>query len=355
MSRVLIAVLVGGLATGLAVAESDDFVMGNYAGEFVQGWGARTVRAQVVALPLGRYKAVLYVSAPNAPAPELPPHVGSARGGETRVEVLGRRKPGTGRKEDFGGNEVKAKRAAVIEFEGEVNLDKEYDFAGTITNETFKGAFAGANGAEFALKRVHYESPTLGHPAPEGAAVLLAGENLDAWNVQPHWQLQGDGSMRTVGSSITSKQEFGDVQYHVEFLCPFMPNETGQARGNSGVYVAGRYEVQVLDSFTDEPKDNLCGGIYQKATPVVNASLPPLAWQTYDITFTAPRFDASGKKTENAVITVKLNGVTIHDKVVLPDVTPGGVSGEDAAKGVLMLQDHGDAVRYRNVWVKPLG
>ncbi len=354
MSRCVVLALLCALAAGWAAADDDDFVMGNYAGEFVKGWDARSVRAQVVTLPMSRYKAVIYVGAPDAPASELPPLVGSARPGETRIEVLGRRKPGTGRKEDFGGNEVKAKRAAVIELEGEVTLDQAYDFVGQITNETFEGAFVGTDGAEFKLKRVQYESPTLGNPAPDGSVVLLAGKNLDAWNVQPHWQLQGDGSMRTVGSSITSKEEFGDVLYHVEFLCPFMPNDTGQARGNSGVYVAGRYEVQVLDSFTDEPKDNLCGGIYQKATPVLNACLPPLSWQTYDITFKAPRFDANGKKTGNAVITVVQNGVTIHDNVTLPDVTPGGVSGEEAAQGVLMLQDHGDAVRYRNVWVKPL-
>jgi len=135
-----------------------------------------------------------------------------------------------------------------------------------------------------------------------------------------------------------------------------MPKEpTGaQSRGNSGVYVQGRYEVQVLDSFAEPPADNYCGGIYKIAAPLVNACLPPGEWQTYDITFYAPRYDDSGKKIKNAQITVYHNGTLIHDKLELPHPTPGGVSETEAKTGPLYLQNHGDAVQYRNIWVEPL-
>ncbi|MCP4450159.1 MAG: DUF1080 domain-containing protein, partial [Planctomycetes bacterium] len=96
------------------------------------------------------------------------------------------------------------------------------------------------------------------------------------------------------------------------------------------------------------------GGIYSQSTPSVNASFPPETWQTYDITFLAPKFDASGKKTKNARITVKLNGVVIHDDVELTAHTPGGVSGKEAPKGPLFLQNHGDAVKFQNIWIQPI-
>jgi hypothetical protein len=133
-----------------------------------------------------------------------------------------------------------------------------------------------------------------------------------------------------------------------------MPGKKGQARGNSGVYLLGRYEVQVLDSFGLETRDNECGGIYKIATPKTNASLPPLEWQTYDIVMRAPKFNDQGEKTQNAVIAVKHNGIVIHDNVELPGMTGGSVSDKEAPKGILFLQDHGNKVQYRNIWFKPL-
>lgn len=337
------AAVIGLLLTGLSAwADDDDFVMGNYQGTISGGgWDGQTIRAQVAATSVIRFRAVFYLG---------------ENGKEERVEIKGMKEPG----QDLSKIEdkVKAKKEAVIGFSAEVDLSAALGgksvISGKITNETFTGTIKGKkNEGKFELKRVFIEPPTRGQKAPEGAIVLLDGSNMEKWNTLPHWQLQGDGSIQTVGSSLATKEEYGSGLYHVEFMCPFMPSESGQARGNSGVYVFGRYEVQVLDSFGDLPKDNLCGGIYQKATPLVCASLPPLQWQTYDITFEAPQFDASGNKTKEAVITVYHNGILIHDHVVLPSVTPGGVSDKETPKGVLMFQDHGNAVRFRNVWYQP--
>ena len=146
---------------------------------------------------------------------------------------------------------------------------------------------------------------------------------------------------------LLSKREFGDVEVHVEFMVP--------RQSNSGIYRMGRSEVQVLDSFGQPPRDNEAGGIYKIAVPEVNAALPPGEWQTYDITFHAPRFDSDGKMTEPGRITVVYNGVTIHDNVKLAQTTGGAIDNKTGEPGPLLLQDHGNLVQYRNIWAVPLG
>jgi len=170
------------------------------------------------------------------------------------------------------------------------------------------------------LRKVDRKSPTLGQKAPAGAVVLFDGSSADQFN---NGKLV-EGNLLGA-TNCESKLKVGDHTLHIEFRTPFMPKSRGQGRGNSGVYIQSRYECQVLE---------------------------PLQWQTYDITYTVLEFDAAGAKTKNARITVVHNGVTVHDDLELPTVTPGGVSGEEAVKGVLMLQDHDNPVSYRNIWFK---
>ena len=160
--------------------------------------------------------------------------------------------------------------------------------------------------------------------------------------------------MQVNGGDIMTKEKFKDVKFHIEFRTPYMPTASGQGRGNSGVYPQGRYEIQVLDSYGLEGADNECGGIYTVARPAVNMCLPPLEWQAYDVVFKVARFDAAGKKTANARITVQHNGVTIHDDIELPHPTGGALSENENEPGPLLLQDHGNPVHYRNIWIQKL-
>ena len=199
------------------------------------------------------------------------------------------------------------------------------------------------------LKKISRLSPTLGAKPPQGAVVLFDGSSCDAF-VKGHFD-ELNRNLLAAGSK-TQRADFQDFQIHAEFLLPFKPLGRGQDRGNSGVYLQDRYEIQVLDSFGLRGANNECGGIYSKKEPSVNMCFPPLTWQTYDIDFTAAKYDASGAKTQNAVATVKHNGVTIHDHVEITGPTGGGKK-EDPSGGAIQLQGHGNPVFYRNVWIIP--
>lgn len=195
------------------------------------------------------------------------------------------------------------------------------------------------------LKKVERKSPTLGAKPPQGAVVLFDGATAD--------NFQG-GRMtadKLLMEGVTSKRKFQGFTIHLEFRLPFQPLDRGQGRGNSGFYAQGRYEVQILDSFGLEGLDNECGGIYKVARPKLNMCFPPLAWQTYDVDFTPAQF-RDGKKVSSARMTVRHNGVVIHESVAIPQTTVGAiVASETPEPGPVYLQNHGNPVRFRNIWV----
>jgi len=201
-------------------------------------------------------------------------------------------------------------------------------------------------------------SPTLELAPPPGAVVLFSGDDLGAWTrmdgAPATWPV-AEGAMTSTGGDIRSKDTFQDAYVHLEWLEPDMPDAQGQARGNSGVALQGRYEVQVLDSYgIDAPGKGDCGAIYGQYSALVNACRPPLEWQTYDIIFRAPRFDAEGKLAEHARLTVLQNGVVIQNNVQVTGLNYPPTDIDPGTPGPLLLQDHGNPVQYRNVWFVPL-
>ncbi len=184
---------------------------------------------------------------------------------------------------------------------------------------------------------------------PSGAIVLFDGTNTNEWNggrLDDKTKL-----LNTDGRDMVTKRKFNNYTMHLEFLLPFRPDARGQGRGNSGFYQVDHYEVQILDSFGLEGKDNECAGVYTKLSPSVNMCLPPLVWQTYDIDFTNAVRDESGKKIKNAIITLKHNGVVVHDKKEITGPTGGHRSDPEGTPGPIKLQGHGNPLQYRNIWI----
>jgi len=187
----------------------------------------------------------------------------------------------------------------------------------------------------------------LGAKPPQGAIVLFDGTSDRGWKKGKTSEFKGE--MVLMSTDCETLETFGDHQLHLEFRTPLVPKERGQGRGNSGVYVQDRYEVQILDSFGLSGEDNECGGVYSIRRPEVNMCFPPESWQTYDIDFRAARYDTQGQKTENAQLTVRHNGVVIHDKLSLPMATKGR-QPEGPSPAPLYLQDHQNPVLFRNIW-----
>lgn len=275
-------------------------------GEYANDWGG----AQVIALGDSKFRLVIYKDG-------LP---GAGWDGERRPEVEGKRE---------GDRIVFAPTDSGM---------KHHIAKGVLTTVT-------PNGDEYTMAKTERRSPTLGAKPPKGALVLFDGSNTDAW-ANPH----RDEKRNLLAAGTKTKRNFTNFTLHVEFLLPFKPAGRGQDRGNSGIYIHDRYEIQILDSFGLKGEANECGALYAQAKPSVNMCLPPLTWQTYDIDFTSTEFDPAGQKTKPAIVTVKHNGVTIHDRYEIKNKTGGG-KPEAPGGGPLQLQGHGNPVFFRNLWL----
>jgi len=203
-------------------------------------------------------------------------------------------------------------------------------------------------------------APTFSHGAgaPADAIVLFDGKDLSAWKAEnggePKWKLV-DGAMQVSGGGMMTREEFGDIQLHLEWASPSEVKGDGQGRGNSGVYFQGRYEIQVLDSYQNPTYSNgQASAFYLHSAPLVNASRKPGEWQSYDIVFHAPKISAD-KKVEPGSFTVLHNGLLVQDHVPIPgDATTAAKFSGVTPKGPIILQDHGNPVRYRNIWLRKL-
>ncbi|NOX53841.1 MAG: DUF1080 domain-containing protein [Planctomycetes bacterium] len=224
------------------------------------------------------------------------------------------------------------------------------------------GVFSGSISAGEYLSGIQWAEPPVVDPGPPGgppsdAVVLFDGKDMSQWIGAEKWTVK-DGYVVAGPGSIRSKAEFGDCQVHLEFAAPEKVTGSGQGRGNSGVFLMGIYEVQILDSYNNKTYfDGQCGAIYKQHPPLVNACRKPGEWQTYDIIWTAPRFDKNGKLVSPAFVTVLHNGVVIQNHFQLLGDTPYHRAPEyrpHPPKGPLGLQYHGNPVRFRNIWVREL-
>jgi hypothetical protein len=192
---------------------------------------------------------------------------------------------------------------------------------------------------------------------PSDAIVLFDGKQLDTWEGGDQWKI-ADGAATVHGTGITTKRSFGDCQLHLEWAAPEQVSGSGQGRGNSGVYFMGNYEVQILDSY-DNPTyyDGQAASIYKQHPPLVNACKKPGEWQTYDIIFTAPKFDQEGQVIKKAAMTVLHNGVLVQNHFELEGKTAWDMAPAyhaHAEKLPIHLQNHGNPVKFRNIWIREL-
>ncbi len=190
---------------------------------------------------------------------------------------------------------------------------------------------------------------------PSDAVVLFNGKDKSQWNNADSWEVK-DGELICGKAEIRSKAEFGDCQLHIEWSAPTPPKGSGQGRGNSGVFLMGRYELQVLDSFDNLTySDGQAGSIYKQTPPMANAMRRPGEWNTYDIFWTCPRFKEDGALESPAFITAVHNGVLILNHFQLLGDTPFNRPPQykaHAPKGPIAIQDHGNPVRFRNIWIR---
>jgi hypothetical protein len=293
-------------------ADEDFLFQGEFVGQIANGKQKQDVGLQIVALGDGKFSATQYTGG-------LP---GDGWNGKLPIRMAGTR---TDKVLVLSGSDL----ALLSKREHCVVVDAEGRRVGN-------------------LKRVHRVSPTMGAQPARGAMVIFDGSNTDQFSIGE----MTENGLLMQGSDF--KPMFQDFNLHLEFQLSYMPKNGSQQRSNSGLYLQSRYEVQVLDSFGQDPLINGCGSLYRTQAPDLNMCLPPLSWQTYDIVFTSPRFAADGSKTRNAHITVWLNGVRIHHNFELKNKTGAG-KPEEPFLLPIRLQNHQDQVRYRNIWIVDRG
>ena len=296
--------------TELAHVDADFHIQGEYSGNVTHpdGW-CRAVGLQVVALGDGKFDALWYRGG-------LP---GNGDDGSTRTKLGGQR---------AGGKTVLAGEGWTVELQP--------GYAASVKNTG--GVIVGH------LSPLHRYSLTAGAAPPANAIVLFDGKNTDRLK---NAKVTADGLLEI---GCETKEPVQNFTLHAEFRTPYMPYARGQARGNSGFYLQKRYEVQVLDSFGLELQFNDCASLYRFKAPDLNMSFPPLSWQTYDIDFTAPKFDIDGQRIAKGRITVRHNGIIVHNNLELENKTGGG-SVEGPNPQPILFQNHSNPVHFRNVWL----
>ena len=296
-------------ATDLSMVDEDFAFQGEYAGTVTDSEGKEVkLGCQVIALGEGKFDAVVYVGGLPGADWTREDHKEKVKGEKEGDKVV------------LSGEKIS----------GEISGKKL-----TLRHVDHEG--------QAVLKAVQRTSPTLGAKPPQGGLVIFDGSGTESFV---------EGAMneaKLLWAGATTKPLPNSYTMHMEFLLPYVPEERGQGRGNSGVYLHDCYEMQVLDSFGLEGENNECGGFYKVKKPDVNMCLPPLSWQTYDIDFAGPTYDESGKKTAPARVTVQHNGVVIHDDLELSE-TPGRQKEGPGPRGI-HLQAHGNKVQYRNIWL----
>lgn len=316
------------VAAHLFAAEQNtasDVLMAEYVGFWTAATGTKgRVTAQIRPVGDGQYDGFVLLTRANSPVTAIQLKKSAAQNWVLKMAGATARATGG---DLLGQNEVTA----------------------TIRDGKLTGKFSGDLGeGTFEAEKTVRKSPTLGVKPPKGSVALLDESGAKGWE-NLTWP-EKEGVIQVGKENIWAKEKIPNYQLHVEFRTPHMPKATGQDRGNSGVYLQGKYEVQVLDSFGLYPlQDNDCGGIYKVKAPIGNACLPPTEWQTYDITF------LEGNATRTPRITVELNGVKVIDRAEVPaDLVENGTGGGNKNTGFLMLQNHGNPVEFRNIWAQPI-
>lgn len=322
------------------VAEADLELMGDYQGEWLDA-------------PRGHYYQI------NKP---LAAQVINVREGEYRVRFF--------QQHDARADAYFEDTAKLVD--GEIRFEAK-GWTGVANRDGLNGSVQqGETVIRFALKRDDRLSPTLGLAPPENAIALFDGSNFDHWqhgDGRPvTWSMVDGGAMEVrsarsdedrrnrIGGDIQTKQSFGDCRFHMEFRYPVEPGRAGQGRGNSGLFFQGDYEVQILNSYGLDGLWNECGALYKLAPPKVNSTRRPMAWQSYDVEYRASVWK-DGKKVSPPRITVYLNGVRIHNDEPVIHATAHAFEArtrEPKGPGPIRLQDHGNPIQFRNIWVAPL-